>query len=49
MVRGRHRWRLLVKANRDVNIQAYLREWLKDTKPKGALKLNIDVDPYNFL
>ena len=49
MVRGRHRWRLLVKANRDVNIQAYLREWLKDVKPKGALKLSIDVDPYNFL
>ena len=49
MVRGRHRWRLLVKANRDVNIQAYLREWLKDVKPKGALKLNVDVDPYNFL
>jgi primosomal protein N' (replication factor Y) (superfamily II helicase) len=49
MVRGRHRWRLLVKANRDVNIQAYLREWLKDVKVKGALKLNVDVDPYNFL
>jgi primosomal protein N' (replication factor Y) (superfamily II helicase) len=49
MVRGRHRWRLLVKANRDVNIQGYLREWLKDVKPKGALTLNIDVDPYNFL
>ncbi len=49
MVRGRHRWRLLVKANRDVNIQAYLREWLKDVKPKGALKLDVDVDPYNFL
>jgi primosomal protein N' (replication factor Y) len=49
MVRGRHRWRLLVKANRDVNIQAYLREWLKDVKAKGALKLQVDVDPYNFL
>jgi primosomal protein N' (replication factor Y) (superfamily II helicase) len=49
MVRGRHRWRLLVKANRDVNIQNFLREWLKDVKPKGALKLQVDVDPYNFL
>jgi primosomal protein N' (replication factor Y) (superfamily II helicase) len=49
IVRGRHRWRLLVKANRDVNIQGFLREWLKDIKPKGALKLQIDVDPYNFL
>jgi primosomal protein N' (replication factor Y) (superfamily II helicase) len=49
MVRGRHRWRLLVKANRDVNIQGFLREWLKDVKPKGGLKLQVDVDPYNFL
>jgi primosomal protein N' (replication factor Y) (superfamily II helicase) len=38
-----------VKANRDVNIQGFLREWLKDVKAKGAVKLNVDVDPYNFL
>jgi primosomal protein N' (replication factor Y) (superfamily II helicase) len=49
MVRGRTRWRLLVKAKRDVNIQGFLREWLKDVKTKGSLKLEIDVDPYNFL
>ena len=49
MVRGRTRWRLLVKAKRDVNIQGFLREWLHDVKPKGSLSLNIDVDPYNFL
>jgi primosomal protein N' (replication factor Y) (superfamily II helicase) len=49
IVRGRYRWRLLVKAPRDVNIQAFLRTWLKDIKPKGALRLDIDVDPYNFL
>jgi primosomal protein N' (replication factor Y) (superfamily II helicase) len=49
MVRGRTRWRMLVKAKRDVNIQGFLREWLKDVKTKGSLKLEIDVDPYNFL
>ena len=49
MVRGRTRWRLLVKAKRDVNIQNFLREWLKDVKAKGSLSLNVDVDPYNFL
>ena len=49
MMRGRTRWRLLVKAKRDVNIQGFLREWLKDVKTKGSLKLEIDVDPYNFL
>jgi len=49
MVRGRHRWRLLVKARREVNLQAYLRLWLKDVKPRGSLALQVDVDPYNFL
>ncbi|MEO6609897.1 MAG: primosomal protein N', partial [Aestuariivirga sp.] len=49
MVRGRHRYRLLVKATRDVNLQAFLGTWLKDVKPKGSLALQLDVDPYNFL
>jgi primosomal protein N' (replication factor Y) len=49
VVRGRHRWRFLVKATREVNLQAFLRLWLKDVKPKGSLALQVDVDPYNFL
>ena len=49
MVRGRHRWRFLVKAQREVNVQAFLRLWLKDVRPKGSLALQVDVDPYNFL
>ena len=50
VVRGRHRWRLLVKAPRDKNIQGYLREW-GEALPKivGDLRLTVDVDPYNFL
>ena len=49
LVRGRHRWRFLVKTGRGVDIQAFLREWLKDVKPKGSLNIAVDVDPYNFL
>ncbi|MBC8035783.1 MAG: primosomal protein N', partial [Rhizobiales bacterium] len=49
LVRGRHRWRFLVKAQRKVNIQSFLRQWLKDVKPRGSLDLAIDVDPYSFL
>lgn len=50
VVRGRHRWRLLVKAPRDRNIQSYLKAW-GEALPKigGDLRLTIDVDPYNFL
>lgn len=50
VVRGRHRWRLLVKAPRDADIQGYLRDWLANVpEPKGDLRLSIDVDPYSFL
>lgn len=49
LVRGRHRWRFLVKSRRDVNLQGFLTAWLKDAKPRGSLALQIDVDPYSFL
>lgn len=50
LVRGRQRWRLLVKTPRDVNVQGYLRAWLALIPPtKGDLKLTVDIDPYGFL
>jgi primosomal protein N' (replication factor Y) len=50
LVRGRHRLRLLVKAPRGFDLSAYLREWLAAApKPKGDIKLDVDVDPQSFL
>ena len=50
VVRSRHRWRVLVKAPRETDLQAYLRLWLAAAPaPKGDLRLTVDVDPYNFL
>ena len=50
LVRGRHRLRLLVKAPRGFDLSAYLRAWLACApKPKGSIKLDIDVDPQSFL
>jgi len=50
VVRGRHRWRLLVKAPREADIQGYLRDWLASVpEPKGDLRLSVDIDPYSFL
>jgi primosomal protein N' (replication factor Y) len=50
VVRGRHRWRLLVKAPRELDMQAYLRAWLERLpKPPSDLRVIVDVDPYNFL
>ncbi len=50
VVRGRHRWRLLVKAPREIDIQSYLRAWLGQIPAmKGDIRLSVDVDPYSFM
>jgi len=50
LVRGRYRFRLLVKSPRAFDLSAYLREWLALVpKAKGTLKLEVDVDPQSFL
>ena len=50
VIRGRHRYRLLVKAAREADLQAYLRLWLGQIpKPKGDVRLGVDIDPYSFL
>jgi primosomal protein N' (replication factor Y) (superfamily II helicase) len=50
LIRGRYRFRLLVKTEREVDLQAYLREWLfRSPKPRGNVKVAIDVDPQSFL
>ena len=49
LVRGRRRKRLLVRADRDVDLQAFLRTWLGRVKIPASVRLNVDVDPYSFL
>jgi primosomal protein N' (replication factor Y) len=49
VVRGRHRFRILVKAPRAFDLSAYLRAWLAATpKPRGNVRLEVDVDPQSF-
>ncbi|MEC8455520.1 MAG: primosomal protein N', partial [Pseudomonadota bacterium] len=49
LVRGRRRKRLLVRADRDVDLQAFLRAWLQRVKVPASVRLAVDVDPYSFL
>ena len=50
VVRGRHRFRILVRGPREQDIQSYLRAWMAVAPAaKGDLRLSIDIDPYNFL
>jgi primosomal protein N' (replication factor Y) len=48
ILRGQTRERLLVQAERHVDIQAYLRAWLRLVKIPNALRLTVDVDPMSF-
>ncbi|MBX3512589.1 MAG: primosomal protein N' [Xanthobacteraceae bacterium] len=50
MIRGRHRWRLLVSSPRNFDLSYYVREWLAAAPPaKGSVRVQIDVDPQSFL
>jgi primosomal protein N' (replication factor Y) (superfamily II helicase) len=50
VVRGRHRFRLLAKSPRNLDLSAYLREWLAAApKHKSDIKLEVDIDPQSFL
>ncbi len=50
VVRGRHRYRLLVQAPRAVNMQAHIRAWLAAApRPRASLRVQVDIDPQSFL
>jgi primosomal protein N' (replication factor Y) len=47
-IRGRHRVRLLVKADRGVAIQAALAAWVGQVRLPAQVRLAIDIDPQSF-
>ncbi|WP_022687784.1 primosomal protein N' [Sphingomonas phyllosphaerae] len=49
MLRGRHRFRLLVHARRALDVQDVIRAWLGGLEWAAKVRVAVDVDPYNFL
>jgi primosomal protein N' (replication factor Y) len=50
VIKGRYRFRLLLKSARGFDLSDYLRRWLSAApKTTGNLKLEVDVDPQSFL
>ncbi len=50
VIKGRYRFRLLLKSARGFDLSDYVRQWLATgPKTKGNLKLEVDVDPQSFL
>ena len=48
-LRGRYRYRLLLKAARGVRVQRPLRDWLGRVEIPRNLRVQVDVDPHGFL
>jgi len=49
LIRGRRRKRFLVRADRTVDLSAYMAAWRARVRPRGAIRVSLDIDPYSFL
>jgi len=49
LLRGRHRVRLLLMAERSVYVPQIMREWLSRVEVNRAIRVSVDIDPYSFL
>jgi primosomal protein N' (replication factor Y) len=47
-LRGKYRFRLLVRADKDVNIQKHIGAWLDKIKLPSNVRVQVDIDPQNF-
>ena len=48
-IRNRVRYRFLIKAAKNSDIQRFIKEWIGKTKIPNSMRVIIDVDPYDFL
>ena len=48
-LRGRHRGRALVRADKAVDIQAVIAAWLAAISLPSGVRLQVDIDPYSFV
>ncbi len=48
LLRGRYRYRLLLKAPRAARVAPLVRDWLAQVKPLGGVRVQVDIDPYSF-
>jgi primosomal protein N' (replication factor Y) len=49
VIRGQHRRRFLVRADRTVDLSAFMTAWRERVKLGNAVRIQIDVEPYSFL
>ncbi len=48
-LRDQYRYRLLVKAPREIHLQSWIHGWLTPLSIPSGVRLKVDIDPYHFL
>ena len=48
MLRGKYRYRLLLKTAKNIKIQEVLKRWLSRVNIPASVRVEIDIDPYSF-
>jgi primosomal protein N' (replication factor Y) len=49
LLRDKYRYRLLLKTERNINIQKVLSEWRQMVQVPSNVRVEIDIDPYSFM
>jgi primosomal protein N' (replication factor Y) len=49
LLRGKFRFRLLVKAQREINLPDFIRQWVQAQSPPASVRIKMDIDPQSFL
>lgn len=47
-IRGKYRYRILIQADKKLDMSAYLKAWLEPLKIPSSIKVTIDIDPQSF-
>lgn len=49
LLRGRYRYRLLLKTAKNINIQDIIKKWLNMVSVKSNVRIDVDINPYSFM
>lgn len=49
VLRGMYRYRILLKAARQIPVQELIRDWLREVPCPSNVRVQVDIDPYSFL
>ncbi len=48
-LRGKYRYRLLVCADKNLNVQKTISNWIAQVKVPSKIRIYVDIDPQSFL